>query len=234
MKVLELNSIAGNHISSVCKDAVKMADKCRKPVHFNFNGTDVTVNPGEIAKEVESRWDRDYQAAAKALRESPKYKAEQKKRKAEDHAKRTASMKESATTEQEMREADVPWPQTEKQLREYIDSLVSRQHDYGTCVYAASMAATATFNYMGHVLGMTGFQASCADFDFLRRTRSIKGPFMLIKGEDALYPQYDLPGRLDKALEEWGPWIKEEAEKLLIEKGAAHPDVIAHWEQLAK
>jgi hypothetical protein len=211
-----------------------MADKHKKPVHFTFNDTEVTVQPGEPAEAVASRWAADYEAAAEAYRNSAEYKAAEKKRKEEDHKRRTAVMREAATDEKEMREADVPWPQTEKQLREYIDSLVSRQHEYGTCVYAASMAATATFNYVCHVLGMTGFQASCADLDVIRRTRSIKGPFMLLKGEDALYPQYDLRGKLDEALAEWRPWLREEAQRLLAERDHAHPNVLAHWKQLAK
>lgn len=56
---------------------------------------------------------------------------------------------------------------------------------------------------------------------------------MLIKGEDALYPQYDLQERLEKALEDWKPYLKEEAIKKLSETDTAHPDVMAHWKKLA-
>lgn len=142
-------------------------------------------------------------------------------------------MVDNSATEAQMRESLVPWPKTKNQLDEYIESLVKKNHDYGTCVYAMSMAATATFNYVAGQLGVTGFQSSCADLDILRRTRHMKGPFMIIKGEDALYPQYDLPDRLEKAMEEWKPWLKEEAEKKLAEGGTVHPNVHEHWEKLA-
>lgn len=136
-------------------------------------------------------------------------------------------------TEQEMRDARVHRLETPQELSNYIDSLVKQEHDYGTCVYAMSMAATATFNYVAHRLGATGFQASCADLDILRRTRNIDGPFALFKGRDALYPQYDLQARLDELLLSWRGWLAKEAAKLLAEIENAHPDVIAHWRKLA-
>jgi len=142
-------------------------------------------------------------------------------------------MKSTATTEKEMREETVPSPQTIAELIEYISSLTEREHDYGTCVYAMSMVATAAFNFVASKQGVTGFQASCADLDILRRTRMIKGPFILLKGEDALYPQYDLPGRLNEALESWKPFLAEQAALKLAETHSAHPDVIAHWKKLA-
>lgn len=148
------------------------------------------------------------------------------------------SLVETAKTEAEMREAKVPYPETIEQLSEYVESVVRREHDYGTAAYAMSLAATAAFNYVAHVLGTTGFQANCADLDVLRRTRLIKGPLMIIKGEDALYPQYDLTGRLRKALDDWKPWLKEQAADKLKENECdeikADPAVIAHWKYLAQ
>ena len=137
-------------------------------------------------------------------------------------------------TEQEMRESKAPSPDSTKELVSYIDTLVNREHDYGTCVYAMSLASVAAFNYVASKLGVTGFQASCADLDVLRRTRMLNGPFMIIDGEKMLYPQYDLRENLDKAMVEWEPWLAEKAKKLLSDKNEhAHPEVKAHWERLA-
>lgn len=147
-------------------------------------------------------------------------------------------MKEAAQTEQEMRDADVPTPKNSAELVEYIYSLVNRPHEYGTCVYAMSMAAVSAFNLVAHQLGVTGFQASCADLDIIRRTRSLKGPFM-IDGHDMLYPQYDLHARLEEAIQKWKKWAKEEAKKLLAAQATgdkmsqASDSVTAHWEMLA-
>jgi hypothetical protein len=93
-------------------------------------------------------------------------------------------------TELEMAQTAVPWPRTIDELNSYINELVTKQHDYGTCVYAMSMAAVATFYYMSHELGVTGFQASCADLDFLKRTRSMKSGFKIMDYGNFLYPQY--------------------------------------------
>jgi hypothetical protein len=143
----------------------------------------------------------------------------------------------SEMTEQQMRESTAPWPDTPEELTAYINSLVDRQHDYGTCVYAMSLAATATFNYVAKKLGVTGFQASCADLDIVRRSRMIDGPFMILKIEDALYPQYDLHGKLDELLcgADTRKWLREKAAEKLAESGGnAHPSVIAHWQRLAE
>lgn len=140
----------------------------------------------------------------------------------------------SQMNEAEMRDADVPTPASLDDLNRYISSLVVRNHDYGTCVYAMSMAATAAFNYMASKLGVTGFQASCADLDVIRRVRRMKGPFMLIDGNDMLYPQYDLHSKLGEFIDNNRGWAAEEAQKLLEKSdGIAAPAVVEHWQRLA-
>lgn len=146
-------------------------------------------------------------------------------------------LKEKAETEKEMREAKVPYPQTEKELQSYIHSLVKRNHDYGTCVYAMSMVAVAAFNYVAHELGCTGFQASCADMDVIRRTRGLKSGFRLVDYDKLLYPQYlnseNFPTH-QQILEENKEALAKEAKKRLAEAdGVVHPDVKARWEYVA-
>ena len=137
-------------------------------------------------------------------------------------------------SEQEMRAAEVPSAETIGELSDYIEQLVQQEHDYGTCVYAMSMAATAAFNYVAHKLGVTGFQASCADMDVLRRTRGIKGPFMIVDGDKLLYPQYSIERDVRVAMNEWLPWAAGEASKLLAQANEhTSPKVIQHWKMLA-
>lgn len=139
-------------------------------------------------------------------------------------------------TEQELRETTVNTPQTIEELATQITGLVEREHDYGTCVYAMSMAAVAAYQYVASKLDVTGFQASCADLDFIRRVRCIEGPFILLKMGDALYPQYDLPGKLREWLDkdESREWMKEQSKKLIAgADGLVHPNVMAHWVKLA-
>lgn len=235
MPIVLENTFAGSHISTVCEAATKLADEKNSEVTFEFNGTPVLVQPGESVGDVEKRWTSDMEAAAKAWRESPEYAAQEAARAEQQQLKESASMKESATTEAAMRDTKAPWPQNRRQLDEYIDSLVEREHDYGTCVYAMSLAAEAAFNYVAHKLGTTGFQSSCADLDFIRRTRSIEGPFILLNGQDCLYPQYNLREKLEEALQSWDGWLKEEATKKLADADRfVSEGVKQHWEKLAK
>jgi len=141
-------------------------------------------------------------------------------------------------SEKQMRETEAAHPKNQKELIKEIARLVERKdHDYGTCVDAMSLASVATFNYVAHRLGVSGpgFQASC--LDILRRTRMMRGSFILLKAEDLLYPQYDLHKRLDEAIAGWRPWLKKEAKKLLAKnrkKGSCAPAVRFHWQRLAK
>lgn len=143
-------------------------------------------------------------------------------------------MKCDAETEAELQEYNLPKIANTKGLKTFIDDLIKREHTYGTCCYAMSLAAYAAFTYTASQLGVTGFQASCADLDFIKRTRGYKGPFILLKGEDLLYPQYNLQNNLEAAIQDWGPWIKEQATELLAKSPDAHPKVIAHWKELAQ
>lgn len=143
----------------------------------------------------------------------------------------------STMTEAELREFKTPWPKTEAELTSLIDKLVHRQHNYGTCVYAMSIAAEATFHYVACQLGVTGFQASCADMDFLRRTRGYKHGYRILDYGKLLYPQSstseDFPSAAE-LMEENHEMLAEEATKLLKESGdRAHPNVVAWWKRLA-
>lgn len=137
--------------------------------------------------------------------------------------------------EKDMREFKAPTPETTEELAAFVNALVDREHDYGTCVYAMSLAAVAAFNFVAHKLGVTGFQASCADLDILTRTRNMQGPFMIVDGANVLYPQYDLVQRVrefvDETEREWAP---AEAQKLL-DGGHEHAvsTVVEHWRRLA-
>lgn len=139
-------------------------------------------------------------------------------------------------TEQELRNATVPWPKSLEELTDIVEALRTREHNYGTCAYAMSIAATAAFQYLASALGVTGFQASCADLDFLKRVRGYEHGFCIIDYSQLLYPQYDDKLRLspEKMLEE--DWLRkdivETAKKNLETKVGAHQAVVEHWRML--
>jgi hypothetical protein len=228
--------MAGTNISSAIEEALSLATR-DEPCTFDFNGTTVIVNAGDDPAALEKKWYADFDANQKAYLASPEYAEAQARRKAEAEQERRnfATQVESLKTlnEKELRELKLIWPHTSDELNSLIIALTERQHDYGTCVYAMSIAATAAFHFVSHVLGVTGFQASCADMDVLRRTRLYDGPFAIIKAEDMLYPQYDIPAKVSEIVSEWKPWAAEQARIKLQENGHAHPDVRARWEALA-
>lgn len=139
------------------------------------------------------------------------------------------------TTEQELRNAESPWPKTPGELIDYIQKICDENgDDYGKCVYAMSLSAVAAFNFASHLVGATGFQASCADLDIIRRTRGMKCPFAIIKADDMLFPQYDINKNVKNLIAEWTPWAAEQARKKIDAETMAAPAVLKHWEKLAR
>lgn len=134
-------------------------------------------------------------------------------------------------TEAEMRDTKVPTHERIDDLAAYIRSLVDRPHDYGTCVYAMSMAATAAFKFVAAKLRVTGFQASCADMDILSRTRGWKWG-MILDYENLLYPQYCTPEHFPDAetsIRQNAKKLGEMAKQKLAENPGAHQNVLDHW-----
>ena len=132
-----------------------------------------------------------------------------------------------------------PRPRTAEDLGRIIDSLVERDHDYGTAVYAMSLAAMSAYNYVAHKLGVTGFQAGCADLDFIRRSRHLEHGFMILNYNNLLYPQYyNNPDRFPTAhqlLMKNKEHLAETARRLLNEgdREHVHSNVWKHWEWIA-
>lgn len=136
-------------------------------------------------------------------------------------------------TELQLRNFSASWDQNLDELKDLIGSLVNAVHDYGTCVYAMSIAAEAAFNYVANELGVTGFQSSCADLDIIRRTRSLKTSFSIVMPDYYLYPQYAY--KHDELKKE----MEEEAAGIALEFMRNHKDdelissrVALHWWEL--
>jgi len=144
------------------------------------------------------------------------------------------------TTEAEMKDFTVPTFSNLDDLTSFIREVTTMEHDYGTAVYALSLATTATFNHVASKLGVTGFQTSCADLDLLRRVRGIDGPFGIVLGSDMLYPQYDLNDKIIEWKESWSGWAAEESARLYREflrseeLSSYAAAVIRHWEAAAQ
>ena len=125
---------------------------------------------------------------------------------------------------------------TLEELKEYIQSLIDLKHDYSSCPQAMVLASTAVFNFIGKELQVTNFQASYAALHILQRTQNIEGPFIVLRAEDLVYPQYDLYRKLNEFIEKNRDWVIEQAKdklKTSKEENVAEK-VWEHWESLAK
>lgn len=135
--------------------------------------------------------------------------------------------------------------QTIETLPEFMSHVLNDYyHDYGTickaigaCAIAAAWAANASPGSRG---GITGFQAGAAMREFIRhwsRTNNKTG-MCLIDYDDMIYPQYEnrFAKTITKGLMES---LVKEAKKHIAEyesnsKSMVHPDVLAHWKEIAQ
>lgn len=124
------------------------------------------------------------------------------------------------------------------EIESFAKSLLNDyRHDYGTIVHAFTAAAIGIIRAMDSSSpqgGITGFQAGCIMWEFIRRwMRKEDIAMRLIMYDEMLYPQYEhrfskkIPGNI------WG-WLQEEAKKKLSEAEGNdwHPRVIAHLESI--
>lgn len=145
-------------------------------------------------------------------------------------------MAEKITEEQG---AHKPWydeaqTMTVERLPEFIRKLTQDyEHDYGTICHACAAAAIAAAQAVNHSDqgGITGFQAGCIMWEFIKRWMHIDCPARLQKYDDLLYPQY-AEKFVAISAETWDWLQKQAAEKIAENNALAHPDVLAHWQTI--
>ena len=106
-------------------------------------------------------------------------------------------------------------------------------YDYGGAPRAIAQACLATGYYLSDEFGITGFQAGCTMWDFIREWMypGNKCSMRLVDYDDMLYPQYRYKYEKTIPTHVWESLQKEAAVKLEESEGA-HPAVIAHWRSI--
>ena len=121
-----------------------------------------------------------------------------------------------------------------KDLSAFIDELVSNyKHDYGTICHAIAAGAIATAYAMNRTPtgGITGFQASCIMWEFIKEWAGKKPPLKLVEYEQMLYPQYE--EKFQKTIsKETFQYLQNKAKERINENGEAHEAVKAHWQSI--
>lgn len=119
-------------------------------------------------------------------------------------------------------------------LPAFITKLTTEyQHDYGTICHAVAAAGIAAMSAVNAspAGGITGFQASCIMWEFIKRWMHIDGPARLLQYDNMLFPQYEHKFRaIDK--DTW-EYLQAKATKDLADKvETLHPRVRAHMETI--
>lgn len=121
-----------------------------------------------------------------------------------------------------------------KALASFVKRLAEDyDHDYGTIVEACAAAANAAIWAVNASPqgGITGFQAGCIMWRFIRHFMSIDGPMKLVKYEDMIFPQY--ASDFDKTIpESVFKGLQELAKKKLETAQELHPNVRTHMQSI--
>jgi hypothetical protein len=133
------------------------------------------------------------------------------------------------------------WYKQAKEMRpEDLPNFINRllddyEHDYGTICHALTAGAIATLYAMNNYEqgGITGFQAGCIMWEFIKNWNYTdnKTSLKITDFDKMLYPQY--ANSFEKTLSSttWEA-LRKEAEVLLEENKDASPIVIQHWKSI--
>lgn len=72
----------GMHVRDVCEAMIATANTDGNTYWLDFNGIKITARPGGSAEDMEQGWEAESQARAEAYRATPKYAAQQERRRA--------------------------------------------------------------------------------------------------------------------------------------------------------
>ncbi len=104
---------------------------------------------------------------------------------------------------------------------------------YGTAPRAIAQAALATAWFLSSDFGITGFQAGCVMWDFIRDWlySGNECGMKIMDYDDMLYPQYEY--KYQKTIRrDTFEALQKTAQKRLEESEYAHPNVINHWKSI--
>ena len=126
--------------------------------------------------------------------------------------------------------------ETTEDLAEFLKYVEENcNEDYGGAPRAIAQACLAVAWHLANKFGITGFQAGCVMWDFVRgwTYTNNKVGLKMVNYDDMLYPQYF--DRFEKTIRPdiWDSLQKAAKENLEEDRGyPVHPNVQAHWESI--
>lgn len=133
------------------------------------------------------------------------------------------------------------YPETSQQLKDIMDEICSRKHDYNTSAEVLLEGMFAARNYLIKMMGNSGFQVSYVDLNlYMMLSRWMKFGFAIVDYDRFLYPQ-TRHGMIRDILEHEIKFLKGEECKNEIEHHVkennetghyAHPNVLHYWQTI--
>jgi sulfur relay (sulfurtransferase) DsrC/TusE family protein len=124
-----------------------------------------------------------------------------------------------------MDDFDVPWPEDEEELLDFIRSeLKAADSEEGVDNYnrrseAVWRTALATFRYVANEANVNMEQARFAIMSFIRHSKGIDGPFALLDSDSMLFETDDeIKQRINNWLDSWSEWVEDQARQMVEEE----------------
>jgi hypothetical protein len=124
------------------------------------------------------------------------------------------------------------------ELAEFVRHLnEDYNHDYGTVVHATAASSLAAGHLLASQQGITGFQAGCVNWEWIKRWNCWEGPMQIRRFQNMLYPQYDYTFGPTISTETW-KWLQEQAVESLARNSkeeeplGASTRVVEHWQSI--
>jgi hypothetical protein len=170
MKTKRYESMAGNHISTACEEAVAMARRESCNVEFDFNGITLTATPSTHAAELCAHYSEESHRRHLEYVASPEYKARQveAERKERERKKKVAAILSGAPEHMTLRDAD-GWKRSCDANRDGYGGAVMTYAERWARMMEARMAKGERIgdiadecSHLADEEGITGFQYGCA------------------------------------------------------------------------
>ena len=124
-----------------------------------------------------------------------------------------------------MDDSDVPWPEDEEELLDFIRSeLEDVDSEGGVDNYnrrseAVWRTALVTFRYVANETNVNMEQARFAIMSFIRYSKGIDGPFALLDSDSMLFETDDeIKQRVSDWLDSWSGWVEDQARQMIEEE----------------
>jgi hypothetical protein len=111
-------------------------------------------------------------------------------------------------------------------------------HDYGTICHAVTAAAIGAAHAVNSSPegGITGFQARCVMWSFIRKWmfENNQCGLRVINYDNMLYPQYEKDFTEKTITKSQWDSLQKQAERMIAENKFAEPEALSHWEGIKK